>query len=604
MPSAYTETTHAVDDLSGTKLDGIEDGATQNTGDLADLDTVDTDQIDDDAITVAKLDTSLESTNYQAGVSGWKLTKAGVFEAGSGTFRGDVTATSITLESGASLGSLDLDQTTQDSLALADSALQDEDTSVNLGLTDGSVGGITINSTSVESTNFASGSAGFKLESDGTFEVGDGTFRGGITATSITLEGTTIAGSQLDQTTQDSLGLADSAIQDEDTGLDLGITAGTIAGVTINSTTLYQGTGTFNNDNTGFYLDNQGQFSLKDKLSFDGSDLTVDGDITARDLNITNATVTGTLSADNLAIDGVTLDTNADGEIIIKDNGVGNDQMGADSVAASTIIEGSVSKVNPVTQSQNVYRWGGFDDAGNGVNAVPSGITLEYDATEQALELRNDGNVGMRSDTFVIDQNSIYKVSMKIKKTGGAWYVGLFQNTAFLQGEVADGDNVQTQVNFTRYAGADRAVTTDTNAYFAAGSGSSVTSYTNFVFYILGANVDIDEVPQASITNSHPYLKVAGDAYKHVGLRILNWSNGGTTNSLFVKDLSVVEMTATTIIAENISTTNLAAINSDLGDITAGSLNINSGAFSVTSDGVMSATGHNKWRHNSNIFNS
>ncbi len=402
MPSAYTETTHTVASLSGTKLDGIESGATQNTGALADLDTVSADEIDDQAVTIAKLDTSLQSTNYQAGVSGWKLTKAGVFEAGSGTFRGALTATS---------------------------------------------------------------------------------------------------------------------------------------------------------------------------------------------LDVQNATVTGTLSANNIAIDGVTLDTNSSGEIIIKDGGVGNSQMGADSVAARNIIEGSVSKVNPVTQSQNVYRWGGFDDAGNVVNAVPSGITLEYDATEQALELRNDGNVGMRSDTFVIDQNSIYKVSMTIKKTGGSWYVGLFQNTSFVQGVVSDGGNVQTQVNFTLYSGADRTETTSTNAYFATGSGPAVTSYTNFVFYILGANVDIDEVPQASITYGHPYLKVAGDAYKHVGLRILNWSNGGTPNSLFVKDLSVVEMTATTIIAENISTTNLAAINSNLGAIDAGSIDIGGGNFTVSTAGAMTATG-------------
>jgi len=114
MPSAYAETTHAVADLSGTKLDGIEDGATQNTGALADLDTVDTDQIDNDAITVAKLDTSLESTNYSAGVSGWKLTKAGLFEAGDGTFRGALTATSLSLTADAKaslLDSLDLEET-------------------------------------------------------------------------------------------------------------------------------------------------------------------------------------------------------------------------------------------------------------------------------------------------------------------------------------------------------------------------------------------------------------------------------------------------------------------------------------------------------------
>ena len=47
--------------------------------------------------------------------------------------------------------------------------------------------------------------------------------------------------------------------------------------LTLTSTKIYTGTGTFNNSNTGFYLDNSGNFSLKDKLSFDGTTLTVNG---------------------------------------------------------------------------------------------------------------------------------------------------------------------------------------------------------------------------------------------------------------------------------------------------------------------------------------
>ncbi len=424
MPSAYTETTHAVADLSGTKLDGIEDGATQNTGDLADLDTVSANEIDDEAVTIAKLDTSLESTNYQAGVSGWKLTKAGAFEAGSGTFRGDVTATSITLESGVTLGSSDLDQTTQDSLALADSALQDEDTSVNLGLTDGSVGGITINATSVESTNFSSGTSGFKLESDGTFEVGDGTFRGGITATSITLEGTTIAGNQLDQSTQDSLGLADSAIQDEDTGLDLGITAGTIAGVTINSTTLYQGTGTFNNSNTGFYLDNQGQFSLKDKLSFNGTDLSVSGSVTASAFTLSSgATLTDTddliANTNNNAFfrfettaanDAVAAPTNTEfsaafgrnprtRDVVIVVNTVSNPD-----VSAAYVYNGSSWDAENDFITGDVIVDGTIKAANIDVNdLITSGSLLTGSAT-----ISNDIRIGSGQSVFSADSNGIY----------------------------------------------------------------------------------------------------------------------------------------------------------------------------------------------------
>ncbi len=61
-----------------------------------------------------------------------------------------------------------------------------------------------------------------------------------------------------------------------------------IGGVTITDTKLHQGTGTFNNANTGFYLDSAGQFSLKDKLSFDGSDLTVSGSVTAESFTLSS----------------------------------------------------------------------------------------------------------------------------------------------------------------------------------------------------------------------------------------------------------------------------------------------------------------------------
>jgi hypothetical protein len=51
--------------------------------------------------------------------------------------------------------------------------------------------------------------------------------------------------------------------------------------VNIASSKVYVGTGTFNNTNTAFYLDNAGQFSLKDKLSWDGTTLTISGAVTS-----------------------------------------------------------------------------------------------------------------------------------------------------------------------------------------------------------------------------------------------------------------------------------------------------------------------------------
>jgi hypothetical protein len=67
---------------------------------------------------------------------------------------------------------------------------------------------------------------------------------------------------------------------------------GSIGGINMTSSKLFTGTGTFNNSNTGFYLDNAGQFSLKDKLSWNGTTLIVSGTINATTGNIGGFAIT------------------------------------------------------------------------------------------------------------------------------------------------------------------------------------------------------------------------------------------------------------------------------------------------------------------------
>jgi len=75
-------------------------------------------------------------------------------------------------------------------------------------------------------------------------------------------------------------------------------TSGTIAGISISGSELYQGTGTFGNSNTGFYLGSNGTFSLKDKLTWDGTTLTVNGGGTfSGALSAATGTFAGSLSA-------------------------------------------------------------------------------------------------------------------------------------------------------------------------------------------------------------------------------------------------------------------------------------------------------------------
>ena len=77
------------------------------------------------------------------------------------------------------------------------------------------------------------------------------------------------------------------------------VIGGAVGGTTINSTKIFQGTGTFGNANTGFYLDNGGNFSLKDKLVFDGStgNLSIAGAISATSGSIASSVTIGGTAA-------------------------------------------------------------------------------------------------------------------------------------------------------------------------------------------------------------------------------------------------------------------------------------------------------------------
>ena len=96
----------------------------------------------------------------------------------------------------------------------------------------------------------------------------------------------------------------------DDISADAGtITGGSVGGISITSTKLYAGTGDWANTNTGFYVDNTGKFSLKDKFFYNPSNnlLTVDGNITADVITAKeNLVVLGDLEASSMAAGSIT----------------------------------------------------------------------------------------------------------------------------------------------------------------------------------------------------------------------------------------------------------------------------------------------------------
>ncbi|MEY4332047.1 MAG: hypothetical protein RLZZ196_785, partial [Bacteroidota bacterium] len=82
-----------------------------------------------------------------------------------------------------------------------------------------------------------------------------------------------------------------------------GTVTGTIAGLNGVSNKLYIGSGNYANTDTSFYVDSSGNFSLKDKLYWDGTTLTVNGNGNfTGDIHAASGTIDGYLTAGGVSI--------------------------------------------------------------------------------------------------------------------------------------------------------------------------------------------------------------------------------------------------------------------------------------------------------------
>jgi hypothetical protein len=134
------------------------------------------------------------------------------------------------------------------------------------------------------------GSSGISLSN--TFKV---TAAGALTATSATITGVITATS----------GTFTGTVNASGGNFTGNVTIGThtdkitIAATAANTTTaIYAGTGTYGNTDTGFFMDASGRFSLKNKLTWDGSTLTIDGGGTfSGALSAASGSFAGSLSA-------------------------------------------------------------------------------------------------------------------------------------------------------------------------------------------------------------------------------------------------------------------------------------------------------------------
>jgi hypothetical protein len=152
---------------------------------------------------------------------------------------------------------------------------------------------------------------------------------------------------------------------------------------------IYIGAGTYSNSNTAFYVDNTGKFSLKDKLTWDGTTLGITGNITITGGNA--ATTTDVSTAQSTAISTAASDATS------KANA-------AQSTAISTAASDATSKAN-AAQSAAISQASTYvTDLANGAWTAGNGTFITSTSISSPTIA---GNAGFISGLFKVGSSGI-----------------------------------------------------------------------------------------------------------------------------------------------------------------------------------------------------
>jgi len=190
------------------------------------------------------------------------------------------------------------------------------------------------------------------------------------------------------------------------------------AGITLDGVNkkIYIGTGTYNNSNTAFYVDSTNNFSLGNKLTFDGADLTVSGEITA-----TSGEIGGwTINSNSLT----------GGDVTLKSAGLmgisGSTTVGGSSVTTNILMDTDASKGSEIALQRE-------DFGGDLTNFVELHTSQSY--FENNIVSYVSGSTRDNKD-FTKDPND--NVTVLMSGTGaGAW-----ASNVYLRSDGSDLDDI------------------------------------------------------------------------------------------------------------------------------------------------------------------
>ena len=182
-------------------------------------------------------------------------------------------------------------------------------------------------------------------------------------------------------------------------------TSGKIGGISMASSKLYTGTGTYNNANTGVYIDSSSNFSLGNKLAWNNSTLSIDGSV------VIGSTAASTIESG--AASGATANQDSTSSIrsgTTKSNvGLGN--VDNDSTSTIRAVGAATSgTVGGWTISSSAITGSNIVMSSAGSIAVSNGYTLNNDGSASFA----DGNItfaqngDITSQTYLIERSRLF----------------------------------------------------------------------------------------------------------------------------------------------------------------------------------------------------
>ena len=187
------------------------------------------------------------------------------------------------------------------------------------------------------------------------------------------------------------------------------------SGITIDGLNkkIHQGTGTYGNSNTGFYLDGEGSMSLKDKFTFDGTNLSISG----------SGSFGGNISAPSGDIGGWTISSN---------------ELNAGGATGTRLYSSGIISVGALDSATD---WG---DAETGVYIDASGNALFKQGSANSNYIQfYDGDVVIKTDPLSLDSSGNLTISGTVSASEGniaGWTInsGSIQKGGVHIGTIAD----------------------------------------------------------------------------------------------------------------------------------------------------------------------